>query len=94
MSVVDKFGLVVENSYLTVYVPATNSALVFRVISRSNRGFEVFDYGPLPLKTGDTLSTFVGGTTTVSADGVLPAMSIRGSKVPGYPGYSSCQCQG
>jgi hypothetical protein len=87
MSVADKFGLVVENSYLTVYIPATNSTLVFRVISRSNRGFEVFDYGPLPLRSGDTLTTFVGGTTTVPADGVLPAMSFTGDlRFPAIPG--------
>jgi hypothetical protein len=87
MSVVDRFGLVVENSYLTIYIPATNSALVFRVVSRCNRGFEVFDYGSLPLKTGDTLSTFAGGTTTVPADGVLPAMGITGDlRFPAIPG--------
>jgi hypothetical protein len=87
MSVVDRLGLVVENSYLTIYIPATRSALVFRVISRSNRGFEVFDYGPLPLSAGDTLTMFVGSAVTVPADGVLPAMCFTGDlRFPAIPG--------
>jgi hypothetical protein len=78
VSVVDRFGLVAENNYLTIYIPATHSALVFRVVARANRGFEVFDYGPLPIRAGDSVSLFGGGTTTVPANGVLPAMSITG----------------
>ena len=73
MSVVDSLGLVHENQLLTVYIPAKAAALVFRVKSRQNRGYEIFDYGPLPLTSGETLPTFDGGSVSVPADGVLPA---------------------
>jgi hypothetical protein len=87
MSVVDKFGLVAENNYLTIYIPATQSALVFRVVARANRGFEVFDYGPLPIRSGYSVTLFGGGTATVPADGVLPAMGITGDlRFPAIPG--------
>jgi hypothetical protein len=87
MSVVDEFGLVTENSYLTIYIPAAQSALVFRVVARANRGFEVFDYGPLPIRSGETVALFGGGTATVPADGVLPAMGITGDlRFPAIPG--------
>jgi len=74
--VVDSLGLVQENSFLAVYIPATNRAFVFRVKSRANKGFERIAYGPLPLPSGTTLATFTGGTVSVPADGVLPAMSL------------------
>ena len=75
-SVVDKLGLVEEGQYLTVFIPATERALVFQVVSRLNRGYEIFDYGLIPLSSGDTLTSLDGGTTTVPADGVLPARSF------------------
>jgi hypothetical protein len=59
------------NSYLTVYLPATNKALVFRV-----KGLNVYTqwcYGPLPLKAGETIACYDGGTVTIPADGVIPA---------------------
>jgi len=73
--VVDSLGLVVENSFLVTYFPAVNKALVFRVKSRANRGFEVVNYGPLPLTAGSTVAVYGGGSKSVPADGVLPAMS-------------------
>jgi hypothetical protein len=75
MSVVDKLGLVNENSYLVVYFPATGTAIPFRVLARVNKGFEVFDYGPLPITTTTTLSSYDGGTATPPASGVMPARS-------------------
>ena len=71
--VVDGLGLVKENRFLTVYIRATNRAFPFRVVTRWNRGYEVINYGPLPLDEGDTLPTYDGGTTSVPADGVMPA---------------------
>jgi hypothetical protein len=65
--------LVPEGGYLTLFVPALEGALVFRVKSRVNRGYEVIDYGPLPIRAGDTLPTYEGTSATVPADGVLPA---------------------
>ncbi|MEM4429652.1 MAG: hypothetical protein QXM08_00630 [Thermofilaceae archaeon] len=73
--VVDSLGLVLENQLLVVYVPARNAALVFRVKSRVNRGFEVFNYGPLPLAAGEVLPTYDGGSVPVPADGVMPGRS-------------------
>jgi hypothetical protein len=65
--------LVPDGGYLTVFVPAVEGAIVFRVKSRVNRGYEVIDYGPLPIKAGTPLPTYEGTSTTVPADGVLPA---------------------
>jgi len=71
--IVDSYGLVLEGEYLTVFIPATSRAFVFRVKSRVNRGYEVIDYGPLPLSAGASLPTFDGGSVTVPSDGVIPA---------------------
>jgi len=38
-----------------------------------NKGYEVINYGALPLSSGDSLPTLDGASTTVPADGVLPA---------------------
>jgi hypothetical protein len=73
--VLDELGLVLEGGYLTLYFPAMGSAVVFRVKSRVNRGYEVIDYGSLPIKAGTSLPTYEGTSTTVPADGVLPARS-------------------
>jgi len=58
-----------------VYIPATNRAFVWRVKSLTNRGFTRIDYGPLPLTEGYPLSSYIAGTITVPADGVMPAYS-------------------
>jgi len=76
VAVVDELGLVVEGQYLTVFIPATYKAFVFQVISRLNRGYEVFDYGLIPLSTGDTLASLDTGSVTVPEDGVVPARSM------------------
>jgi hypothetical protein len=73
--VVDELGLVPENGYLTVFVPATSKAFVFWVKSRVNRGYERFHYGPLPLPAGLPLSSYVGGSVPVPANGVMPVLS-------------------
>jgi len=73
--VVDELGLVPEGGLMTLYFPCYESAIVFRVRSRENKGFEAFDYGPLPLSAGTPLPTYEGTSTTVPADGVLPARS-------------------
>ena len=61
---------------MTVYIPGLRSAYVFRVVSRVNRGFEVFEYGLLPIAAGTSLPCLDGGTVSVPANGVLPARSI------------------
>jgi len=66
-------GLVREGEYLTVFIPAYERALVFRVRSVVNAGRERIHYGPLPISEGDVLSTLDGGSASVHADGVLPA---------------------
>jgi hypothetical protein len=72
---VDELGLTLENRFLTVYLTAPAKALVFRVLSRTNRGYERLNYGPLPLKSGSKLMTFEGTEATIPADGVIPARS-------------------
>jgi len=73
MSMLDKYGLVREGGLITMYLPATGRAFVFRVTGRANKGGEVLNYGPLPTTTSDTLSTYDGGSVSPSVDGTLPA---------------------
>jgi hypothetical protein len=73
MKVTDELGLCLENEHLVAFIPATSKALVFRVKSRVNRRYEQLNYGPLPLTSGTMLPTFEGGSTSVPADGVIPA---------------------
>jgi hypothetical protein len=73
MNVMDDLGLVQEGEHLTVFLPTTSKALVFRVKSRANRHYEVFNYGALPLTSGTSLPTYDAGSTSVPADGVIPA---------------------
>lgn len=72
-SVLDEYGLVVPGEHLVAFIPATNKALVFRVLARINKGYEVYNYGPLPLAAGESLNSYDGGTVSVPADGVIPA---------------------
>lgn len=82
--VVDELGLVKENNLMVVYFPASDRALVFRVVSRANKGREVLNYGPLPLTAGMTLASYDGGVVSVPANGVMPARSYtsRGISFP------------
>jgi len=90
MSVVDRFGLVNENQYLTLYMPATGTALVFRVVSRVNKGFEVLDYGLLPISSGASLSSYTGTTITAPAAGTLPPYSYTGDiQFPAITGFDN-----
>jgi len=86
VGVVDNLGLVPEGCYLTLFFPPTGKALVFRVKSRANAGREVIDYGPLPLKSGESIPTYEGASTTVPADGVIPARSYTTGKTFPMPG--------
>jgi len=70
--------LVQENEYLVVFIPATETALVFRVTSVANAGREHIHYGPLPISEGDVLSTLDGGSVSVPEDGVLPGRAYTG----------------
>lgn len=73
--VVDRYGLVRNNEHLTVYYPSTNKALVFRVISRHNEGYETMNYGGLPIDLGDSLTSYDGGLIASPANGVIPKRS-------------------
>jgi hypothetical protein len=68
-----------EGDLLTVYLPPTNRAFVFRVISVVNKSREEIPYGLLPIASGETLATYEGGTTTAPADGVIPGRSYTPS---------------
>jgi len=68
-----------EGEYLVAFIPATETALVFRVKSRVNVGRERIYYGPLPLSEGDILPTLDGGSASVPADGVLPGRAYTGA---------------
>jgi len=79
---VDKLGLVPDNAYLVVEIPALNSVIPFRVVTRLNHGYEVINYGLVPLTSGTSLPTLDGGTATVPEDGVLPAMAYVPNSSP------------
>lgn len=64
--------LVPENGLLTVFLPAYG-AFVFRVLERTNRNYEVFNYGAVPTTTSMTLPTYDGGSASPSASGTMPA---------------------
>jgi len=70
-----------EGDYLAVYIPPSNSALVFWVKSVANRGYQAIDYGPLPISSGSTLPTLDGGSATVPEDGVLPARAYTATGI-------------
>lgn len=74
-----------ENDYLVLFIPASKRALVFRVLSL-NGGYYKFNYGPLPITSGTTLSTITGSTVTVPADGVLPGYAIVNDLMFPYTG--------
>jgi hypothetical protein len=66
---------------LVTYIPSSNKALVFRVISRQNKSFEHFDYGALPTTAGDVLTTYDAGLATVGLSGEMPPRSyVNGKK--------------
>jgi len=69
---IDEYGLCLENTFLTVYIPSSGKALVFRIKGRANKYAEVLNYGPFPIDSGDTFNSLDGGTTTAPADGVFP----------------------
>lgn len=46
--VVDKLGLVREGYPVLIYLPAYNAVVPLLVKARLNKGYEVFEYGPLP----------------------------------------------
>lgn len=73
--IVDELGLVCEGEYLVVYIPATNKAIPFRVLSRLNKGAEKLHYGSIPLEANFPLASYDGSSVLVPEYGVMPAMS-------------------
>ncbi len=69
-----KFPNLKANDYLAVTIPATQSAMVFRVKVRVNPEPKLH-YGALPLTTSMTLSGYNGSTHAVPATGVMPGHS-------------------
>ena len=69
-----KFPNLKANDYLAVTIPATQSAMVFRVKVRVNPE-PTFHYGAMPLVTGVVLSGYDGSTHAVPATGVMPGQS-------------------
>jgi len=69
------FPILEPGDFVKIYVPCHDTYLVFQVVKVLNRGFEVLNYGLIPLSSGDTVNDVVSGTKTVPANGVLPARS-------------------
>lgn len=68
---IDEQGFVKNNGFLSIYIPAFDKAMVFRVIARQNPISTEMSYGSLPVKSGDTLNLYGGGISAVGEDGVL-----------------------
>ena len=68
-----------DNSYLVIYVPPSNKAFVFWVVSVLNQAYDYFEYGPIPIPQGASVSLYSGGALSVPYNGVLPPMSYTGS---------------
>ncbi len=69
-----KFPNLKANDYLAVTIPATQSAMVFRVKVRVNPESR-FNYGAIPLVSGSNLSGYDAATVAVPANGVIPGRS-------------------
>jgi len=65
--ILDEKGFVLENQYLVVSFPQWNGILAYKVLARTNKGFEELNYGALPV-------SFSGHTS-----GVIPANNRTGS---------------
>ncbi len=76
--VTDEYGLVRDNNYLVVQIPALGTAFVYWVKTRDNPGYEAFHYGPAPLPSGLPCSSFIGGSLNVPNTGVIPPESYCG----------------
>jgi hypothetical protein len=89
--VLDEYGLVNENEYITAFVPATKKAFIFRVLARINAGKEIVNYGTIPSSvtaaTAMASPAATGGaavgvnepqaTTTWAGDGTIGGMSFN-----------------
>lgn len=77
--ITDEYGLVEDNGYLTVFIPASQMAIPFRVLARHNRGGEVLNYGSIPITAAETWGSYDGGTTTAPAASVIPSRGFTNS---------------
>lgn len=62
--VLDELGLIIEGKVLCIHIPFADAIIPLRVVRRENKGFERFDYGPLPFTVGEYPT------------GVIPARTI------------------
>lgn len=81
---VDEYGLVRQGQYLVAYIPATETALVFRVVARWNTDFVKFDYGPIPVTTSTGAGLYSGGASAFPATGIFTAgtYTLNGIQFP------------
>jgi hypothetical protein len=63
-----------DNDYVQVYIPATKTALVFRVVTRTNP-YPTINYGAVPFTAGQNLSCYDGGSVAVGPAGSMPPRS-------------------
>ncbi len=76
---VDDYGLTAPNNYLSLFMPALKSSLVFLVKYRRNPLSTLINYGPLPTTTSDSWSNYngiaggTGGGSTPAGTGQIPA---------------------
>lgn len=80
--IVDGNGLNKDNTYLVVFIPPTQNALVFRVKGRANARNTIIDYGLIDTTTSTSNSNYTttgvttGGSTTSPAAGTIAANSF------------------
>jgi hypothetical protein len=72
-----RFPNLKANDYLAVTIPATQSAMVFRVKVRVNPESRL-NYGAIPLVSGTNLSGYDAATVAVPANGVIPGRAYTG----------------
>ena len=63
-----------DGDYLQVFIPAMKSAMVFRVVTKTNP-YSKINYGALPLPVGTSLASSDTGAASVASAGVRPARS-------------------
>jgi hypothetical protein len=94
--VVDPYSLTRPNSFLNLFIPATNRSVVLYVKYRHNPNYTLLNYGPLPTTTSSAFSNYnglaggTGGGSNPAGNGQMPASSwIKGINFPSQNALSS-----